>query len=209
MVGHDIRNPLQAIAGDLYLVDSDVSTLPASSLKDSLQETVKSIQDNLMYIAKIIEDLQDYARKVMPVKDKVNFENVISEVMLIVPIADNLRVVIDLEEGLPEFTSDCSMLKRVLSNLVHNAVQAMPNGGVLTINAYRKDSQMIFSVEDTGVGIPEEIKPKLFQPMFTTKAKGQGLGLAVVKRLIEALNGQITFESKEDKGTKFIVQLPT
>jgi signal transduction histidine kinase len=129
--------------------------------------------------------------------------------MLIVPIADNLRVVIDLEEGLPEFTSDCSMLKRVLSNLVHNAVQAMPNGGVLTINAYRKDSQMIFSVEDTGVGIPEEIKPKLFQPMFTTKAKGQGLGLAVVKRLIETLNGQITFESKEDKGTKFIVQLPT
>jgi PAS domain S-box-containing protein len=209
MVGHDIRNPLQAIAGDLYLVDSEVSTLPTSSLKDSLQESVKSIQDNLMYIAKIIEDLQDYARKIMPVKDKVNFENVIAEVMLIVPIENNLKVVIDLEEDLPEFTSDYSMLKRVLSNLVHNAVQAMPDGGILTINAHRKDSRMIFSVEDTGVGIPEEIRPKLFQPMFTTKAKGQGLGLAVVKRLIEGLNGQITFESKEGEGTKFIVQLPT
>ena len=128
--------------------------------------------------------------------------------MLIVPIADNLQVIIDLEEGLPEFTSDYSMLKRVLSYLVHNAVQAMPNGGKLTIRAYQTGKHMVFSVEDTGVGIPEDVKPKLFQPMFTTKAKGQGLGLTVVKRLVEALNGEITFESQEGKGTKFIVQLP-
>jgi len=65
-----------------------------------------------------------------------------------------------------------------------------------------------FSVEDTGVGIPEEIKPKLFQPMVTTKSRGQGLGLAVVKRLVEALNGKISFESQEGKGTTFIVCLP-
>jgi PAS domain S-box-containing protein len=175
MVGHDIRNPLQAIAGDLYLVDSDVSTLPEGELKKSLQESVTSIEDNLMYIAKIIEDLQDYARVMNPVKESVNFEKVVAEVMLIVPIAENLRVVIDLDEGLPEFTSDYSMLKRVLSNLVHNAVQAMPNGGELTVRAYRSAKHVVFSVEDTGEGIPERIKSKLFQPMVTTKAKGQGL----------------------------------
>jgi two-component system nitrogen regulation sensor histidine kinase NtrY len=67
---------------------------------------------------------------------------------------------------------------------------------------------VFFSVEDTGVGIPEEIKPKLFQPMVTTKSKGQGLGLAVVKRLVDALNGKISFESQEGKGTTFIVRLP-
>jgi len=208
MVGHDIRNPLQAIASDLYLVDSDVSTLAEGGVKKSLQESVKSIEDNLMYIAKIVEDLQDYARVMEPVKEKVSFEKVVADVMLIVPIADNLQVVIDLDEGLPEFTSDYSMLKRILSNLVHNAVQSMPAGGKLDIRAYKKGKEVVFSVEDTGVGIPEEIKPKLFQPMVTTKAKGQGLGLAVVKRLVEALNGEITFESQEGKGTKFIVQLP-
>ena len=182
--------------------------LPEGEMKKSLQESVKSIEDNLMYIAKIIEDLQDYARVMKPIKEIVNFEKVISEVMLIVPIPDNLQVVIDLEEGLPEFTSDFSMLKRVLSNLVHNAVQAMPNGGKLTVHAFRSDNHVLFSVEDTGEGIPEEIKSKLFQPMVTTKAKGQGLGLAVVKRLVEALNGEITFESQVGKGTKFMVQLP-
>jgi signal transduction histidine kinase len=161
-----------------------------------------------MYIAKLIEDLQDYSRPMQPSIEKISFEKVIAEVMLIVPIADNLQVVIDVAKGFPEFTSDYSMLKRALSNLVHNAVQAMPKGGKLTISAYKKNGNVFFSVEDTGVGIPEEIKPKLFQPMVTTKSRGQGLGLAVVKRLVEALNGKISFESQEGKGTTFIVRLP-
>ena len=208
MVGHDIRNPLQAIAGDLYLIDNDVASFPEGTTKKSLQESVKAVEDNLMYIAKIIEDLQDYAKVIRPNFEKIDFEKALSEVLLLVPIADNLQVIIDIEKNLPDCTADYSMLKRVLTNLVHNAVQAMPNGGKLTIRAYHGDSCVSFSVEDTGVGIPEEVKPKLFQPMFTTKAKGQGLGLAVVKRLVEGLNGSITFESEEGKGTKFIVQLP-
>ena len=84
----------------------------------------------------------------------------------------------------------------------------MPNGGKLSLNSYRKDSNILITVEDTGVGIPEEIKKEVFSPMLTTKAKGQGLGLAVVKRLVEALNGTISFESQEGKGTKFVITLP-
>jgi signal transduction histidine kinase len=95
-----------------------------------------------------------------------------------------------------------------MTNLVINAVQAMPHGGKLTIDAFIAEGRVKISVADTGVGIPEEIKPNLFRPMFTTKAKGQGLGLAVVKRLVEALSGSISFESQEGKGTKFIVELP-
>ena len=208
MVGHDIRNPLQTIAGDLYLLDCDIASLPEDSTKRSLQESVKSIQDNLMYIAKIIEDLQDYSRPMQLKMEKTSFEKVIAEVMLIVPIADNLQVVIDIEKDFPEFISDYSMLKRVLSNLVHNAVQAMPKGGELTISAYQKNRYMFFSVEDTGMGISEEIKPKLFQPMVSTKSRGQGLGLAVVKRLVEALDGTVSFESQAGKGTTFTVRLP-
>jgi signal transduction histidine kinase len=84
----------------------------------------------------------------------------------------------------------------------------MPQGGDLTIEAKKQDNKVMFSVNDTGVGITEEAKPNLFKPLFTTKSKGQGLGLAVVKRLVEALGGTIYFESQVGKGTKFTIELP-
>ncbi len=208
MVGHDIRNPLQAIAGDLYLIENDIASLQSSETKKSLQESAKSIQGNLMYIAKIVEDLQDYARALKPSLDLVRVDKVIEEVMLIVPVESNHQVIFDIATDLPAFSSDFSMLKRIITNLVQNAIQAMPTSGNLTIHAYHKDSRIFISVEDTGIGIPEEIKSKIFMPMMTTKSKGQGLGLAVVKRLVEALNGKISFESQERKGTTFTIEFP-
>ena len=93
-------------------------------------------------------------------------------------------------------------------NLVTNAVQAMPKGGELIIHAYKEGKDVIIAVKDTGVGIPEAVKSKLFTPMFTTKSKGQGFGLAVIKRMTEALGGTVTFESQEGKGTIFKIRLP-
>ncbi len=208
MVGHDIRNPLQAIAGDLYLIDNDVASLPDDETKKSLQESVNSIQGNLMYIAKIVEDLQDYAKTQKPNFEKIKIDKLIGEVMLLVPVFVIHQVIIDIEKGFPEFVADFSMLKRALTNLVNNAVQAMPDGGRLTIKANFNDAQVFIIVEDTGIGIPEDFKHRLFEPMVTSKSKGQGLGLAVVKRLIEAQDGTISFESQEGKGTKFIIELP-
>ena len=83
----------------------------------------------------------------------------------------------------------------------------MPNEGKLTVQANKKKDKIVISVQDTGVGIPEEVKTKMFTPLFTTKSKGQGLGLAVVKRLVESLKGEITFESQPNEGTKFKVEL--
>ena len=105
--------------------------------------------------------------------------------------------------------ADSDILKRIFGNLIINAVQAMPKGGKLTIQAYKEANDSIITVADTGVGIPEEVKDKLFTPLFTTKSKGQGFGLAVVKRMTETLGGTVTFESQQGKGTKFIFRLPT
>jgi signal transduction histidine kinase len=106
--------------------------------------------------------------------------------------------------------ADPDYIKRIVSNLILNAIQAMPNGGKLTVKADKDkvSGDYVLSVEDTGVGIPDEIKDKLFTPMFTTKSKEQGFGLAVVKRMTETLGGTVVFESEHGKGTKFIVRSP-
>ena len=106
--------------------------------------------------------------------------------------------------------ADPDYLKRIVANLTLNAVQAMPDGGKLTIRVYvdEQTNDVLITVKDTGVGIPDDIKPKLFTPMMTTKSKGQGFGLAVVKRMTEALGGTVTFVSQEGKGTTFMIHLP-
>ena len=83
----------------------------------------------------------------------------------------------------------------------------MPEGGKISIKSYKEAKDLIITVTDTGIGIPEEVKDKLFTPLFTTKSKGQGFGLAVVKRMTEALGGTVTFESQKGKGTTFIIRL--
>ncbi len=208
MVGHDIRNPLQAIVGELYLARDEVASMPSGDAKRNLQENISAIEENLFYIDKIVADLQDYTKPLKPNKEKIAVEKAIEEALLIVAIPSNLQVNIEIEKNYPNLTADLAMLKRALMNLIQNAVQAMPNGGLLKINAKYTANYAYIIVEDTGEGIPQEVKDKLFTPLFTTKSKGQGFGLAVVKRLIEAQDGSITFESQLGNGTTFTIKLP-
>jgi signal transduction histidine kinase len=208
MVGHDIRNPLQAIAGELFLAKDEVDTLPDGESKKNLQESIVSIEENLYYIDKIVADLQDYTKPLKPTREAIRIEKAIEEALLIVNIPSHLHVSITIPEKFPTFKADFAMLKRALINLIQNAVQAMPSGGILKITATCQNSHVCVNVEDTGEGIPEEIQKKLFTPLFTTKSKGQGFGLAVVKRLIEAQNGEIKFKTINGKGTTFTIQLP-
>jgi len=209
MIGHDIRNPLQAIIGELYLSKDSLHSLPESEAKQELADSMRAIEEQAIYINKIVTDLQDYAKPLAPCLEDVNLENIVESILPTMEIPETIEVIYSIEEGFPNLRTDGSYMKRILTNLTANAVQAMPNGGKLTINAYCKDQRAFLTVKDTGEGIPEEAKSKLFKPLFTTKAKGQGFGLAVVKKLTEALNGTITFESEEGKGTKFIIELPT
>jgi signal transduction histidine kinase len=125
-------------------------------------------------------------------------------------LPENVKISVLVETDVRKVIADATFINRIMYNLVNNAVQAMPNGGQLTIQAYRdkKKHDIVITVEDTGDGIPEGVKNKLFTPMFTTKAKGQGFGLVVIKRMTEALGGAVTFESQQGKGTKFIIRLP-
>jgi signal transduction histidine kinase len=209
MIGHDLRNPLQAVVGELYLMKQDINASSDSRCKQDVQESLASIQEQIDYMSKIIADLQDFARPLKPEKTEVNLCVAIPQLVSTVKVPSNVTLDVDCDETLPLVKVDLVFLKRVLVNLAVNAVQAMPDGGKLTIRATREEGVVLISVIDTGVGIPDEFKPKIFQPLMTTKARGQGLGLAVVKRLVEAQGGTISFESVVGRGTEFKIVLPS
>ena len=208
MVGHDLRNPLQSIAGEVYLAKSELNSLPDGENKSCLQESVQTISEQVSYMDKIVSDLQTFVKPVEAQMEIINLKPVITALLAQTDFPKNIQASMQVDDKLI-VNADAQLLKRVLINLVTNAMQAMPEGGELTIKAQTNDKKQIqITVEDTGAGIPEEIKPKIFTPLFTTKSKGQGFGLAVCKRVIEAQHGTINFESEEGKGTKFIIELP-
>ena len=207
MIGHDIRNPLQAIISDVFLLKSDLATMPESETKNGVAESLDSIERNISYINKIVADLQDYARPLNPDYCEVDLSNLITKIFQTIIFPDNIALSINVK--IPsKLKTDPEFIRRALTNLISNAIQAMPKGGKLELAGFLKNNKVYITICDTGTGIPEEIKSKLFTPMVTTKSKGQGLGLAVVKRIIEALNGKISFESQEEKGTIFKIELP-
>jgi PAS domain S-box-containing protein len=206
MVGHDIRNPLQAITSDVYLAKTELASTPESEEKNNALESLQEIEKNVDYINKIVADLQDFARPLNPHKEVTNLKRVIDDLLTKNSLPKNIKVSVKVETE--KVVADSTFINRIMYNLVNNAVQAMPSGGKLTIHSFKEANDVIISVKDTGVGIPEAVKGKLFTPMFTTKAKGQGFGLAVIKRMTESLGGTVTFESQEGKGTTFTICLP-
>jgi PAS domain S-box-containing protein len=208
MIGHDIRNPLQAIYGETYLLKSDVDSLPGSEIKNNLKESIKSIAENLSYINKIVLDLQDYAKTPMPKLEEVPVERIIRDVLLSMDIPDNISVTYSLEDNSLTLHVDSTYMKRILTNLISNSLQALADGGRIFINVKRKGDKAVLIVEDSGQGIPEDVRDRIFTPLVTTKPKGQGFGLAVVKKLAEALNGTVKFKSEIGRGTQFILEFP-
>jgi PAS domain S-box len=209
MVGHDIRNPLQSIASSMFLIKNSLDVFPQSEERNEALTEIDSILEQITYVDKIVSDLQDYTRPFVLKRAEVDLKGLIDSVLSTLNIPQNVKTATYLDEAPRTIITDPMILKRVLLNLATNALQAMPQGGKLTIRASQKKPGTIdIAIEDTGVGIPDDVKPRIFTPLFTTKSKGQGFGLAVVKRLVEIQGGTISFESQEGRGTKFTVQLP-
>jgi len=168
---------------------------------------LQRIREQINYMNKIVSDLQDYGRKITIKTIKVDLNNFVKNVLSTIKVPENVKVIVDVPS---EFTLDIDpeMMKRVFVNIVTNAIQAMPEGGTLTIYSRIEGDKKAVYFRDTGVGIPKENLDKIFQPLFTTKAKGTGLGLAVCKRIVEAHEGTIEVESEVGKGTVFKVKVP-
>jgi signal transduction histidine kinase len=199
---------LQAITSDVYLAKTELASTPKSQEKNNIEESLTEIEKNVDYINKIVADLQDFARPLKPNVEETDLKLIIDDLLSKNGLPVNVKATVNVESVAGKFVTDSTYISRIMYNLVNNGVQAMPHGGKLTIHAYKEANDIVITVKDTGVGIPDAVKNKLFTPMFTTKAKDQGFGLAAIKRMTEALGGTVSFESQEGKGTTFKVRLP-
>jgi len=201
MVGHDLRNPLQVLKGLSYGLKKRHADKPEAL------EAFDKIDKSIFYMDKIVSDLQAFGKKreadarMYPLRGLMN--NALSQI----EVPGDVEIVMEFPEDFM-VAVDWYMIQRLFINLLLNAVQAMPDGGKLYVKAHREEDSHVIMIGDTGVGIPEEDVENLFKPLFTTKAKGTGLGLAVCKKIVDAHNGSIEVESKVGKGTIFTVTLP-
>ncbi len=166
------------------------------------------MDDEINSSNKIISDLLGFSRVGKPAASPARIEKVIGDALSRTPIPENIELVKKLDADLPEVELDPDQIQQVLINMTTNAVQAMPEGGKLTIGARKKGEFLEVEITDTGIGIPQEVRDKIFEPLFTSKAKGIGLGLAVCKSIIDRHEGQIEVTSEVGKGTTFNIKLP-
>jgi signal transduction histidine kinase len=196
------------MTGTLYIAKRLVASDKVADRKEAVG-LLGTVDDSIQYMDKIVSDLQDYSRPVAAELVETSLPDLVRDSVSSVRILGNVKVTVNIEASLSNVKLDPLLFRRVLTNLILNAVQAMPKGGKLTINASRVDDSLTVAVQDTGVGIAPENLGKVFTPFFTTKAQGQGLGLAVCKRLTEAQGGTITVTSHLSKGSTFAIKIPT
>ncbi len=204
-VSHEIKNPLMVIGGLARQVERKVEE--DSTLKQKLQ----IIQNETQRLENFLGDLRDFTRPAVPAKQEIDINEVIHEVdNLMAGEAKNqgITLVEHLEPKLPPLQADPNQMKQVLLNLVKNSLEALEPGGQVILASGAQDNQVWFSVQDTGGGMSPEVLENIFNPFFTTKEKGTGLGLAVINKIVSDHHGTVTVKSSPDQGTTIRVQLP-
>jgi len=204
MVGHDLRNPLTGIAGATYYLKTKLE----AKMDTRAKEMVSTIEGAIAHSDKIITDLLKYAEEMKLDISETEPRYILSEVLSHVKVPNNVRI-LDKTRETQRIKCDQEKMKVAFAKLVENAFDAMPNGGMLKVESTKVKEGVAISFSDTGVGMPSEVMTKLWSPLFTTKAKGMGLGLTICKRIVEAHGGTISAESSVGKGSTFTVTIPT
>jgi PAS domain S-box-containing protein len=204
-VGHELRNPLGVMSNAVYFLQTVLS-----DADETTREYLDIIKDEIAISDRIVSELLDSVRSKPPQPEAVVLREVIERTVHQLTIPDSVAVSLEIPEALPALRVDAMQISQVFRNLIGNGVEAMSGGGVLVIRAVenRPDGTVTVSVHDSGRGMTPEHLDKLFEPLFTTKTHGIGLGLVLVKNLTEANGGTVNVESEVGKGTVFTVTLP-
>ncbi|GAA4460506.1 PAS domain S-box protein [Novipirellula rosea] len=202
-IAHEIRNPLNAVRTSAYYLRNAKKLTP-----EKTSEHLERIDRQVLLIEKVIKALSDFVRLPEPRLSKCNVSELINDIISEVSIADNVRMQNDVASDLPTAMVDPNQISIVFHNLIRNASDAMPQGGTITLASNVIESQIIIEVIDTGVGIGDEHIRRITEPLYSTKAQGMGLGLAVSAAILDKNHGHMEVESQLGVGTTFAVHLP-
>jgi signal transduction histidine kinase len=208
-IAHEIRNPLNFISLSIdHLRKKYVQQ--GSEDKEAFESLITSIKHEIQRLNKLVGDFLDYGKPLRLSLQEVDMNGLIDELIALVwAKAEKDGIKIHHQYGeLPKLSLDPDLIKTCIFNVILNAFQAMHAGGDLTLSTKTSDSRACIIIEDTGVGIAKENLPKLFDPFFSTKSTGLGLGLALTKRVVEEHGGKVDFNSIEGRGSKVTISLP-
>ena len=203
-ISHELRNPLGVIKNAAFFLD-----MTMENAEPQVSEALEILDKEVINSERIISSLLTFARPMPIIKEKVDINNILQETLGYLDIPSNIKVITQLDKTQPNVMADHAKAIQIFNNLIANAIQAMPDGGKLIIMSKITDPEWInITIKDSGVGISKENIEDIFEPLFTTKARGIGLGLAIANTLVKEHNGYIKVKSKPKLGTSFTVRLP-
>jgi PAS domain S-box-containing protein len=206
-IAHELNNPIYGIMNTLELLKTEI---PAESKRRRILELSLSETQRL---AEMLRSMLSFSKPEEEKRRPVKINELVEGILLVMEKQmkeANIKMETHFDDGIPEVMASTNQMRQVMLNMLKNAKEAMPKGGTLTVRTNKQDKKVLIHIQDTGIGIPEELKDKVFEAFFTTKqkVKGVGLGLSVCYGIIKGHGGEIKVESEEGKGTTFIITLP-
>ncbi len=203
---HEARNILNAMRAQVALLRKKGASDP-----QRIERHTAMLDRLIVDLDSLFHSFLTFARPTRVTLQPVDIREVAAEVLEFVSLdlqQNRVEAAQDYAPDVPPVRADRDRLRSVLLNLILNAKQAMPSGGRLTVRVYRADDEVVLEVEDTGCGMSDEVKEKIFEPFFSTKAGGTGLGLAIVKQAVDELGGKIEVTTEPGRGTCFRLRFP-
>jgi signal transduction histidine kinase len=203
-IAHELRNPLGVISNAVYFLE-----LILQDADPKITEYLEILKFESQAATRLTSDLLNFSALQPGERQPVAVVNLVERTLKRIPVPAQVSVLRNISPELPCALADPDQVEQILGNFVENAYQAMPEGGTLTVSAGFQAGRVVVAVQDTGVGIPPENMKRLFEPLFSTKLRGIGLGLVISQKLAEANGGQIEVESEPGRGATFRLFLPS
>ena len=201
-LAHEIKNSLTGIVGALEVLKDHLSPTPA------IDDIMARVGTEVQRIEGSVKELSAFAEPKAPVLKKTNLHDVIDQSLEKTPLSVSTRVTRQYQDGMPPIAVDERLLGQALRRILLNAEEAMPDGGTLTVSTTWDPDRALISIRDTGSGVPAEELERIFEPFFTHKMRGLGLGLAITRTLVDAHGGSLSVVSPAEGGTEFVIVLP-
>jgi signal transduction histidine kinase len=207
-VTHEIRNPLSSIGLNIELLDEE---LAAGQVSDEAKSLLSAITREVQRLEHLSEEYLRVARLPQPRMEADDLANTVRDIARFAkPAMDRagLEVHLEIAEDLPPALFDEGQIRQALLNMMRNAREAMPDGGIIDVSVRADGMSVVVGIDDRGAGIPDDVRSRIFDPFFSTKGEGTGLGLAITRQIVEAHGGSIACVARDGGGTSFRISLP-